>query len=361
MRFAVLALFLAIGCGQSSPGSGGNGGTGGNGGSGGMGGAGGGGGNGGTGGMGGAGGGGGNSACAGVMQPGSPPPPPAGSFSATFGPVCVGAGVENTQCIVKRLGNPAAIHVGSITNNLGNASHHMIVYRVKDTVEKLTPFDCQPFSDALSGNGSPMMISQKKDDTLTLPSGVAFSLDANQMVRLEMHYINATTSPVWLQSTSTMSPSPNYMYDADFVFAGNLQISIPYSATQPTQTDGPYFMPIDASLANAKFFAVTGHEHKLGTNVTVSVAANAGDPGTSVYTVPNFIWSEPPTIYHDPPFSVPSGGGFRYSCSWVNTTGKTVSFGESANDEMCFFWAYYYPGVGSKVCLQQGQQALGCQ
>ena len=32
-----------------------------------------------------------------------------------------------------------------------------------------------------------------------------------------------------------------------------------------------------------------------------------------------------------------------------------VGFGESANDEMCFFWAYYYPSVGPKVCAHTDQ------
>ena len=26
-------------------------------------------------------------------------------------------------------------------------------------------------------------------------------------------------------------------------------------------------------------------------------------------------------------------------------------FGESANNEMCFFWAYYYPSKGAYVCV----------
>jgi hypothetical protein len=28
-----------------------------------------------------------------------------------------------------------------------------------------------------------------------------------------------------------------------------------------------------------------------------------------------------------------------------------VTFGESATNEMCFFWAYYYPSQGSRVCM----------
>ena len=39
---------------------------------------------------------------------------------------------------------------------------------------------------------------------------------------------------------------------------------------------------------------------------------------------------------------IPDGGGFRFTCSWNNTSDTTVRFGESAEDEMCFFWAYYY-------------------
>ena len=26
-------------------------------------------------------------------------------------------------------------------------------------------------------------------------------------------------------------------------------------------------------------------------------------------------------------------------------------FGKSATEEMCFFWAYYYPNKGARVCL----------
>ena len=48
-------------------------------------------------------------------------------------------------------------------------------------------------------------------------------------------------------------------------------------------------------------------------------------------------------------------GGFRFTCEWNNQSGGTVSFGESATDEMCFFWAYYYPSKGSKVCIHTEQ------
>jgi hypothetical protein len=54
---------------------------------------------------------------------------------------------------------------------------------------------------------------------------------------------------------------------------------------------------------------------------------------------------------HDPVFNVPTNGGFRFQCDYNNTSSNTITFGESATKEMCFFWAYYYPSKGAKVCF----------
>ena len=34
-----------------------------------------------------------------------------------------------------------------------------------------------------------------------------------------------------------------------------------------------------------------------------------------------------------------------------------VPFGESANNEMCFFWAYYYPSQGAKIAMNTRQSS----
>ena len=115
-----------------------------------------------------------------------------GPFSAecrtlTFPTVTIpasGAGVENTQCVIMDLGNDLPMHVGSLHNVLGTGSHHFIVYRASTSaVETTTPFDCTPFVDTLSADsGSPLMITQRSDETLTLPTGVAYTLPAHQLI-----------------------------------------------------------------------------------------------------------------------------------------------------------------------------------
>lgn len=277
------------------------------------------------------------------------------SFTVQFGPITVPASTENTQCIVVPLGNTSQIHVGQIHDLLGNASHHMILYKVAPQATQATPFDCQPFQDTLNpADGNPLVISQKKDDLITLPQGVAFTLDANQMVRLEMHYINATTSPVTLVTTSTLTtiPDSEYQYDASFLFIGDPDISIPADSSY---TLGPVYFPVPSEYANSNFFAMTGHEHQWGTKVQIWSASSASDPGTLIYT--NTSWSDPVTTQFTPPFHVDPGGGFNFQCDWYNASDETVSFGESANDEMCFFWAYYYPAnpSGAQVCFHTSQ------
>jgi hypothetical protein len=226
-------------------------------------------------------------------------------------------------------------------------------------VEQPEPYDCQPFADTLDpSKGSPVMITQKHEETLTLPDAVAFTMQPNQMVRLEMHYLNATSAELEVSATSTFitMPEADFKFEADFLFIGNPDIDI---APHSTATLGPTFMQLPSNLEGSQFFGITGHTHQWGTNVTVAAADASTGPDKPIYDVQGWLWSEPPTVYHDPPFTLPSSGGFRFTCSWNNKGDAQVGFGESASDEMCFFWAYYYPSKGSFVCAHTDQIGSG--
>ena len=285
--------------------------------------------------------------------------PPADALTVTFGPIDVDAGVEKTQCVTKRLGNTGLIHVNQIHNELIGVSHHMIVYKVADTVEKPDPYDCQPFTDTLDATkGSPLMITQKHEETLDLPTGVGFNLDDNQMVRLEMHYINSGSSKASIEGRSTFAPmkDADFTDEAGFLFAGTIDIDL--AANQSATVDA-FVKPPSHIFDGKHFFGFTGHEHKFGTGVTVEMTDKKANPGTMVYDPAGFTWSEPPTEYHDPPIDLPANDGFHLTCTWDNTSNDSVGFGESANDEMCFFWSYYYPSVGSLVCFHTDQLGGG--
>ena len=289
-------------------------------------------------------------------SPDGPPAITGDKYSLSWGPVLVPAGQENTQCIVVQLSNTAAIKVHQIHNQLGDGSHHVIVYKDDDpaAVVNTTPTNCQPFAGALNLSGmiAPIMITQKKDDLLTLPDGVAYTLAPQQMMRIEMHYINTTDADIMAQETSDFyaADPATIQNEASILFIGSPDINIPASQTA---TVHQYFAPSRANLdlSTAQFFAITGHTHHLGTNVTVATKPTSGGASTMVYQPNPFVWSEPETVTHQPEFMVPTGGGFDFECDYNNTTTAPVKFGESANNEMCFFWAYYFPSKGSHVCV----------
>ena len=280
-------------------------------------------------------------------------------YSLQWGPVTVPANTENTQCVILKLANADAIKVHQMHNVLTNGSHHMIVYRDDmDTTESPTPFNCQPFTGALNPTGmvSPMMITQKKDDPLTLPTGVAYTLNANQMVRLELHYINTTDADEVIQgNVDFFAADPATITDeANILFLGTPDVSLPPNTMTTIEE---FFSPSNAGLdlSTSKFFAITGHEHHLGTQVTIATEPTSGGAKTTIYDPDPFQWAEPATTTFSPEFTVPAAGGFDFKCDYYNSTAATVKFGESANDEMCFFWAYYYPSKGAHVCIHTNQ------
>ncbi len=258
-------------------------------------------------------------------------------------------GEEATKCVVVRLDNPTAIKVRAIHTKLSPGSHHLIVYRSNETTEKPTPFNCTPFTSTLSGGSVPLMITQIPEETLQLPDGVVFELGANQMVRLEAHYLNYYPEDIVTNAVVTFEEAdPTGQYElADFLFYGNTQFSL-----KPNQTTTLPWTWVDVPNGS-KVFGLTAHTHQYGTNVEISASTGVDDPGTALYPADEaFDWAEPPLVGFDPPVEFPSGLGLRFRCTWDNTTNKTIGFGESANKEMCFLWAYYYPSQGYRVCAK---------
>jgi hypothetical protein len=291
--------------------------------------------------------------------PGDPDDPLIADYALTWGPVTVPASRESTQCVWLRLGNDTEIKVHQLHNALGPGSHHLIVYKDDmDTTEQTAPVPCQPFTGALNPTGRifPIMITQKSDDTLRLPTHVAYTLAPHQMIKIEMHYLNATDAAIQATAKVTVSAAdPAAIRDeANILFIGSPDIDLPINMkTELHQFFDPTRAQLD--LTGAKFFAITGHTHALGLDVQVGIASAPTAPVTSVYAPAPFVWSEPETATHEPEFTLPDGGGFDFKCSYFNSTGLPVEFGESASDEMCFFWAYYYPSKGSHVCAHSNQ------
>jgi hypothetical protein len=339
------ALIIAgtFGCGNRGiDGSGGSGG--GAGGSGGMGGAGGSGGMGGAGGSGGMGGGGGSGGSSG------------GTFSVSIGPIPVPHGKETTQCILIKMPTTVEQDIVVIQTALAPGSHHLIAYRSDATQENLTPTPCSSFEGVLNGE-APIFIADSAASTMKLPTGVSYHFPAGQMLRLEAHYINAsTTTDIQGMGTVTFTPGAAMTYQpADIMMCGSVkslscQTGGGIAAGQPNVAlpVGTYRGGSSVDLTKLKVFGLTSHEHSRGSGVKIWKASASSPTATQLYDNPD--WSNPPlTVYDDDHLlSFATGEGLSWQCSYdTSAETKKMCFGESAaNNEMCFIWAYYYPSVG---------------
>jgi hypothetical protein len=276
-----------------------------------------------------------------------------------IGPLALMPGEEKTYCSTVRLGNAEAVDVVTLQSELAPGSHHLVLYQSSATSEARTPTPCQPFEGITTGE-TPLFIAETQTTTLTLPSGVAYHFAAGQMVKLEAHYINATTGAINGMGTVSLTAGSGGAYQqAGFMFCGSMrqldQTGIPPDTQRYTLDPGFYGGGGDVDFTKLKVFAFTSHEHHLGSEVTIAKSTAASSPGTLLYD--NTSWDHPPLQLYDDAhlLTFGAGEGFRWQCSYdsLDATPKpttTTYYGLSAvSNEMCFIWAYYYPSVGRFV------------
>jgi hypothetical protein len=202
------------------------------------------------------------------------------------------------------------------------------------------------------------MITQIKEETLQFPPGVALTLQPHQKIRLEAHFINYTPTEITAEASvefTTIDPA-DVVHHTELLFYGDLDINLPWG--QETVV-GPTFLPVDPAL---KIFAMTGHTHRFGMDVSAWKTTD-GAPDEDIYVFGDYNWEEPPIKSFDPSLTFAEGEGLTLQCTYFNDAedGKSVGFGESSNDEMCFVWAYFYPAEAFQICVKSDliQEYLG--
>jgi hypothetical protein len=279
------------------------------------------------------------------------------TVARSIGSLTAQSGVENTQCVTVNLNNPEGAYVRRLRADLSTGSHHMIVYTSSKTEEEPVPKNCQPFSGILGGE-HPIFMAQQSQTELVFPSDedgtpVGFEIPPYQMIKIEMHYFNPTKFPLEVTGKVSLDTVPlsTVVTKSDLAFWGTTQIDIPPNSAGDT---GVLFQE---ALAGTKTFALTTHQHHLGTEMRVWYGDSADDPNKMLVADAK-NWADPPFEVFAKPLDFPANGGGTYSdkglayqCKWNNTTPNTVTFGEGYNDEMCFVLQFYYPSQGFQICL----------
>ena len=173
-------------------------------------------------------------------------------------------------------------------------------------------------------------------DDLMLPPGVAIHLTAGMYLNLNLHLFNATDNPMTQTSgVEVLTVDPSAVANtADMTFAGTFNIDIPNDGVQHDAVGGC------ATPADWHVFTLWPHMHQTGVHQKL-VMTHAGVSTTLLDTAYSFgeQRNDPitDTLIHQ-------GDQVQVTCSYINTTAiNPLTFGDSANAEMCFTGIYKYP------------------
>jgi Copper type II ascorbate-dependent monooxygenase, C-terminal domain len=177
---------------------------------------------------------------------------------------------------------------------------------------------------------------------LQLPEGVAAMLPGGIQILHEVHYVNATEEEVSLYSIVNAWTIPADEVQ-DTIWGGQVRdenITVPAGQQHSEWTR--CLMNEDVEV---HFLA--SHTHATATSFTIA-PYDGSSVGEVMYT--NEDWHNPMIVQYPEPLVVPAGQGFEFTCTYNNTTDQDITYGYSAEDEMCNMAIVFTPGNPSALC-----------
>jgi hypothetical protein len=173
--------------------------------------------------------------------------------------------------------------------------------------------------------------SQRLDDSLSYPSGVAASLPAGTGLRVQAHFLNATQAAITPSVSLKMTRAGDgFSQPAAVLFMSNLDVQVAAGALG-AKAQKTCKLPWDV-----KILQTSGHMHRHGTSFTAVSGARTLFSSDS--------WTDVPAQGFDPPVELAAGSEVTFTCTYDNPGMTPLSYGESAQtDEMCIFSAQFYP------------------
>ena len=290
------------------------------------------------------------SACGGSMGPpvigddDAPPDAPVtvdGFTSLMEGDWSLAPGQEGYFCVYVTV--PRDLYVKAFRPLNPNGTHHAVLTRYTGASPADGTVPCN-----VGTNGQSMIYgSGVGAPDFAFPTGVGLHLATGTRLLLNLHVYNATDAELTGRSGTLFqeATAAEVQNLAELVLAGpTVALSVPPGVSTQSGTCNL------SSLTNEpiQVFALSQHMHRLGTHMRSVVTRGATE--IVLQDIPyNF---EEQAFHHTPSLvELLPGDVLKTECTFDNTTGSLVRFGESSDDEMCFTDLFYYPAQGaSYIC-----------
>jgi len=250
-------------------------------------------------------------------------------------------GQEGYFCIYSTV--PRDIDISAFRPLAPPGTHHTVLTKITTSMpDGIVPCNVGTNGTTMiygSGVGAP---------DFAFPPGIGLRLTAGTRLLNNLHLYNATDQVLSGKSGTLFKAAVagEIQNFAELVLAGpTIGLSVPTGMS--TQQGN---CAVDR-ITNApiQVFALSQHMHKLGTHMK-SVVARTGSPDIVLQDIA-YDFEEQKFHHTTQLVELRPGDMLTTHCTFNNTTGSTVSFGESSDDEMCFTDLYYYPARGANyIC-----------
>ena len=267
---------------------------------------------------------------------------PDGFISLLEGDWQLAPGAEGYFCVYATV--PRDIYIKSFRPIAPLGTHHTVLtrYTGASPADGVVPCNVGTNGQSMiygSGVGAP---------DFDFPPGIGLHLAPGQRLLLNLHLFNASDQPLSGRSgalfkEATAAEVPNL---AELVLAGpTFTLNVPEGVSTQSGTCAIN----NVAQAPIQVFALSQHMHKLGTHMR-STVSRSGSPEIMLQDIAYDF--EEQTFHHTSALvELRPGDVLKTECTYNNTTGAIVRFGESSNDEMCFTDLFYYPAQGaSYIC-----------
>lgn len=224
--------------------------------------------------------------------------------------------------------------------------HHVIFAKTTGT-EPEGSSDCDVL---FRFNWEPLFLAGAGASEIRFPEGTGHALPKGTRILAQLHLLNASSLPVTdsleihMHPASTQNPRPIGSYAF-----GNFNVNLPPHQTSTLESVCTVNEPIE-------FVAAFPHMHLLGKSLTFEVGPSR-DKLTKVFERNPYTFDDQRVELLN--MTLNPGDVTRVRCNYDNTRDQTVTFGESTENEMCFFLAFVAGRQGVGGCVVGTPASLG--
>ena len=248
--------------------------------------------------------------------------------TVTMDTFVVPAGEEVYEC--QNFANPwgAQVDIKTYSLQMSPGSHHMFAFYASNATDGALA----PCPNGGLQFGAFTFTAQQPQLTETFPASVGATIPQTTGFQMMAHYLNATSTDITMTSVSlTMYVAkPGLVTQhAGVMYLNNTAVAAPPGVSTSTSS---YTLPQDVQIMSS-----ASHMHHGGTNFVAKASS-----GQTLYTTTE--WAEPPGEPYSPPMLLTSGTTITWTCTYDNTSGTLLTFGESAlKNVMCISVSVFYP------------------